>query len=296
MSEPLFQHIYLKEDQSYNILKVDRPYFIVPWHLHPEIEIMSIVKGEGSRFIGDSIENFGPGDLVIVGSNIPHCWKSSLRHHESNPVYKAEARVILFRKECFGDEFFKTFEMKNVREMFTRARRGILFTGKTSAQVSEKISKAYTEKSVKRFISFIDILNDLAESSEYKLLSSIGYKPDLFESDVQRLNKVFDFLILNFNEPLSLNDIASRAYMSPTAFCRYFKSHTNKTVISFLNEIRVGYAKKLLIENERNIGDIHFLCGFYNASNFYEQFKKIARCSPLQYRKQHENKLNNFID
>jgi len=101
--------------------------------------------------------------------------------------------------------------------------------------------------------------------------------------------------MLNFNKHLQLGDIASQAYMSPTAFCRYFKLHTNKTVVSFLNELRIGYAKKLLIENEHSVSDIHYLCGFHNASNFYEQFKRAAGCSPLQFRKRHENKaLNAF--
>ncbi len=181
--------------------------------------------------------------MVVIGSHLPHCWKSGLRHYQPETTFNAEARVILFQKKSFGEEFFKLFEMKHISEMFVRAQRGILFTGKTCPRVSEKIHKAYTEKGVSRFLSFVDILNDLAESRDYRLLCSIGYKPDLFESDAERLNRVFDFLILNFNEPLLLKDIASQAYMSSTAFCRYFKSHTNKTVINFLNELRVGHAK-----------------------------------------------------
>lgn len=290
MSEPLFQHIYLKEAQSYNILKVDRPYFIVPWHLHPEIEIMLITKGNGSRFVGDSIENYEIGDLVIVGSNLPHCWKSGPQHYEPEINYRAGARVILFRTECFGEHFFKISELKEIHELFLRAERGICFSGKTKTVVAEKIARAYSLSGVKRFMSFIDILNDLATSTEYKLLSSPSYKSNLFDGDMQRLNKVFDYLMLNYNKPIRLEDIAAEAYMSPTAFCRYFKSHTNKTVFNFLNELRIGYAKKMLIENNINISDIHYLCGFHNASNFYEQFKKIAGSSPLQFRKQHGNK------
>lgn len=286
----LFQHINLEDEQSFNILKVNRPYFIVPWHLHPEIEIMLIVKGTGSRFVGDSFENFEPGDLVMVGSYLPHCWKNSLKHYQQDSSGKADARVILFKQECFGEKFFKISELKNIKNLFIRAQRGVLFTGKTNISVSKKIIKAYSQKNYKRFISFIDILNDLAESTEYRLLSGTNYKPDLYKSDVNRLNKVLDFLSLNYHEPLRLEDIAAQAYMSPNAFCRYFKSHTNKTVINFLNELRIGYAKKLLLQNKKNISDIYSLCGFYNASNFYEQFRKITHCSPLQFRKQHEQK------
>src|SRR5690606_25847739 len=266
MSEPLFQHIYLKDEQSYNILHVDRPHFVVPWHLHPEIEIMSIVGGEGNRFVGDSVENFEPGDLVMVGSNLPHVWKSGSRHYESNAAYRATAYVVLFKTESFGNGFFDISELKKIKELFARAERGVCFSGRTSQSVAKKIVDAYSHTGVKRFTLFIDILNDLAESPEYRLLSSIGYKSTLFDNDMQRLNKVFDYLTLNFNRPLRLDEIATKAYMSPTAFCRYFKSHTNKTVIGFLNELRIGHAKKLLIENKSNISDIHFSCGFHNAS------------------------------
>lgn len=291
MSEPIFQHIYLNDDESYNILKVDRPFFVVPWHVHPEIEIMSIVDGEGSRFVGDHIENFTAGDLVVVGSNLPHCWKNGPCHYEQDSASRAKARVILFREESFGHGFFSIKELKNIREMFRRAQQGICFKGRTAANAAEKILNAYEQGGAKRFISFVDILNDLAESKEYKLLTSEGYRPPLFTSDMQRLNKVVDHLMENFQKPIKLDDVASLAYMSPTAFCRYFKNHTNKTVFRFLNELRVGFAKKLLLEDKDNISDIHYICGFHNASNFYEQFKKIAGCSPLQFRKQYKNRL-----
>lgn len=294
MSEPIFQHIYLQEEQTYNVLKVDRPYFVVPWHLHPEIEIMAITAGEGTRFVGDSVENFTAGDLVIVGSNLPHCWKSSPRHYETESVLRAKAQVILFRQENFGERFFNISELRQIQEMCTRAQRGICFTGQTGIDASEKIADAYRKSGVKRFLTFIDLLNDLSESTEYRLLSSVSYKSELFAADMQRLNKVFDYLMLNFDQPLKLEEIAAQAYMSTTAFCRYFKSHTNKTVFNFLNELRVGHARKLLIEGNSNISDIHYSCGFPNASNFYEQFKKIAGCTPLRFRKQHDRSFSRF--
>jgi AraC-like DNA-binding protein len=178
-----------------------------------------------------------------------------------------------------------------VKDMLARAQRGISFSGKSAASVSQKISKAYNQHGVRRFIAFIDILNDLAEISEYRHLSSVDYKPTILADDMNRLNKVIDFLTKNFQRPLSLEQIAAEAFMSPTAFCRYFKEHTNKTVIRFVNELRVGHAKKLLTHDRSNVSDIHYDCGFPNASNFYEQFNKIAGCSPLKFRKQQEGRL-----
>jgi len=288
--EPLFQHIYLKEEESYNILKVNRPYFVVPWHQHPEVEIMSIVHGEGNRFVGDSVENYERGDLAIVGSNVPHCWKSGSRHYQEDPLFRAKARVILFKQESFGDEFFNISEMKSIKNLLLRAERGVLFDGKTRARATEGIAQAYAQSGLKRFLTFLEVLYMLAESKEYRLLASVNYKSNVFDRDMQRLNKVFDYLMLNYQKEVRLEEVAAEACMSVTAFCRYFKMHTNKTVFSFLNEIRVGYAKKLLMEKTDKINDIHYRCGFYNSSNFYEQFKKIVGCTPLQFRKQHEGK------
>jgi AraC-like DNA-binding protein len=291
MHEPLFQRIHLAENQSYNVLKVDRPYFVVPWHVHPEIEIMLVVQGEGTRFVGDSVERFEPGDLVMVGANLSHVWKNSTRHYEENTGLRAKARVILFGEDCFGPAFFKVPEMQPVQALLQRAERGIVFHGKTRQGVADKIFRAHAQEGIKRFLTFIDILHDLARSREFTLLSSVGYSQSMQADDMSRINKVLDYLMRDFRNPIRLEDIAARANMAPTSFCRYFKSRTNKTVISFVNELRVGYAHKLLIETPHTITDIAYECGFNNVSNFYRQFQTITGRSPLQYRREHEEKL-----
>jgi AraC-like DNA-binding protein len=290
MQEPLFQRIHVAEDQSYNILKVKRPYFVVPWHFHPELEIMLVVEGEGTRFVGDSIERFGAGDLVMVGANLSHVWKNSARHYEGHAGVWAKAKVILFREDCFGKDFFSASEMRGIKALFGRAGQGIVFSGKTKASVSGKIHQAYAQAGVKRFLTFIDILHELAASQEYRLLTSAGYTQSMQAGDWQRLNKVLDYLLGNFHQPIRLEEVAAQANMSPTAFCRYFKSRTHKTVTGFINELRVGYAHKQLIETQLGISQICYECGFNNVSNFYEQFHKITGCSPLQYRKEHQQK------
>ena len=293
MHEPLFQRIHVAENQSYNVLKVDRPYFVVPWHFHPEIELMLVVEGEGTRFVGDSIDRFGPGDLVMVGANLSHVWKNGAAHYEEPSGIRAKARVILFRDDCFGAPFFKTPEMQPVQALFQRAQRGIHFYGKTQQVVAEKVFKAYSQQGTKRLLTFLAILHDLANSADYSLLSTLSYTQSMDASDMARLNTVLNFLMSGFRTPLRLEDVAAQASMSPTAFCRYFKSRTNKTVISFINELRVGYAHKLLIETPGKISDICFDCGFNNLSNFYEQFQTITGRSPAQYRKDHLEKQMN---
>lgn len=293
MHEPLFQRIHVAENQSYTVLRVDRPYFVVPWHFHPEIELMMVVEGEGTRFVGDSIDRFGPGDLVLVGANLSHVWKNGATHYAEPSGIRAKARVILFRDDCFGDSFFKTPEMQPVRALFQRAERGIFFYGETQQAVAEKISNAHSQQGIRRLLTFLDILHDLANSEEYRLLSTLSYTQSMGAGDIARLNTVLNFLVTEFRNPLRLEEVAAQANMSPTAFCRYFKSRTNKTVVGFINELRVGHAHKLLLETPAKVADISFACGYNNQSNFYEQFQLITGRSPAQYRKEHLKKQMN---
>ncbi|KQC02181.1 AraC family transcriptional regulator [Pedobacter sp. Hv1] len=292
MTQPIFQHIYAHNEQSYSILKVYRPYFIVPWHTHPEIELMHIVKGEGTRFVGDSIEQYEAGDVVLVGANLPHCWKSGPKHYDSETKLQAIAKVALFREDSFGKSFFELTEFKKIGELIQRAQRGIRFTGKTASRIGDKLIKAYGLKDINRFMAFMDILDDLSKSTDFYYLTSLQYKMDYSESDQRRLSDVMNYILNNYRNTIALKDIADKAYMTPSSFCRYFKAHTNKTVVQFINELRISYAQKLLTEVDHNISLVCYASGFQNTSNFYEQFKKIVGCTPFQYKK---TKNGNFI-
>ena len=287
MNGPSYQKIHLKDHKSFNILQVDRPFFIVPWHVHPEVEIMLVTSGHGTRFVGDSIESFKPYDLVMVGSNVPHVWKNGHEHYEEGSTLLAEAHVILFKSDCFGKDFFSIPEMNAVNELFIKAERGLKFEGKTKEKVSEKIKEAYARQGTGQILGLIEILDELSRSKEYSFLSSSGYNQKVKVSDLQPLNNVIDFIMKNFRKEITLTQVADVANMAPTAFCRYFKRSANKTVVQFINELRIGYAHKLLMETRTNVEQICFESGFNNVSNFYEQFRKITGKSPFRYRKEH---------
>lgn len=291
MQKPLFQKIHLTEGKSFNILKVDRPYFIVPWHFHPEVEIMLITNGKGTRFVGDNIEEFSKYDLVMVGANLTHVWKNSPEHYDEFSDLRAEARVILFREDCFGKDFFNIQEMKEVKNLLIKAGRGLKFFGNTKYSVIRKILAAYEQSELERFVSLIQILRELSLSKEYSLLSSIGYVQQTLNSDMHQLDIILDYIMKNFRNEIKLEQISKLANMSPTAFCRYFKSRTNKTLMQFINELRIGYAKRMLVESNDNISTICFDCGYNNISNFYDHFHKITGSLPSQFREAHYNKL-----
>jgi AraC-like DNA-binding protein len=251
---------------------------------------MLITNGTGTRFIGDSIETFKPYDLVIVGSHLTHVWKNSIDHYEESSELRAEARVILFREDCFGKNFFDLAEMLEIKNLLSRSKRGIEIFGNSKRKIANKILAAYEQNELDRFLSLIQILKDLSQTNEYRVLSSIGYVQQIQSSDLADLNIILDYLIKNFKNNINLQQVASLANMTPTGFCRYFKKSTNKTLIQFVNELRIGYAKSKLIETRENISTICFESGFNNISNFYDHFYKITRKHPSKFRDEHSNK------
>lgn len=290
MKTPLFIKLHLP-DRPYDMQKVTKPYFIVPWHFHPEIEIMLVTIGRGTRFVGDSIEYFEPYDLVLLGPNLAHVWKNEQEHYREGSQLAAQCIYTVFREESFGKDFFNVPEMSKIKQLLARSTGGIKFEGKTKIRVAEKIIEAFGQTGVEQFISLVGILNELSLSEEYTFLSTIGYDQKVQASDMHRLNGVLDFLMKNFRNEIKLEQVASIASMSPTSFCRYFKSRTNKTVIQFLNEIRIGHAHKLLIETQYNMDQISAESGYKNVSNFYEQFQKITGKSPFKFRKEHSESI-----
>lgn len=295
MKKALFQKIREQENLSFNLLHVKRPFFKVPWHFHPEIEIMLIINGEGTRFVGDSVSNFEPGDLVMIGPNLSHVWKNSDVHYESNPNVVAEAFVILFRADCFGKDFFQLCEMSEIMKLIRSAERGIVFSKNLSGKLSEKFIGAYNSPSVfEKFMIFLEILNQLSIAKEYSFLTSPGYLLQDRSFDLERLNHVLDYVMLHYRESISLEYAAKLAHMSVPAFCRYFKNRTNKTFIQFINELRIGYAHRRLIETQHSIVEICYECGYGQLSNFYKQFQLLSGCSPAVYRKAHEKKKIDF--
>ena len=190
-----------------------------------------------------------------------------------------------------GKDFFNIPEMHKIKELITRSERGIKFGDKAKSLVIDKILEASQLTGVDQFISLIGILNQLSQSDDYSYLSTIGFNGKIQSFDLQRLNRVLEYVMANFKNDIKLEEVAGEANMSPTSFCRYFKNRTNKTVMQFINEIRIGYAHKMLVETQYNVEQICYECGFKNVSNFYEQFQKITGKSPFKYRKEHNERV-----
>ncbi len=256
--------------------------FNYPYHFHPELELTLILHGAGKRFVGDSIEDFSAGDLVLLGKNLPHCWLD----YGKNPE-EVKAVVIQFSEDCFGKDFFKLPEMERCQRLLVKASKGIFFHSGVG-HIRGKMAALPSLSNVHKLVSLIDILNDLAalRPANSKVLSKIDYAFRSESSLFTRINKVYDFVYQNFKGEIRLDELADLVHMNVSAFCHYFKKSTGKTFSQFVNEIRIGYACKLLIETDFTVAQVCFECGYNGLSNFNKVFKAITLYSPLNYRKE----------
>jgi AraC-like DNA-binding protein len=274
-----YEKIPNNDDTSFLARKISVPYFDTPLHFHPEYELTLILRGNGKRFVGDSVENFEGEDLVLLGSNLPHFWRSDKSLRENCPI--SEAIVVQFSVDFVNNILGKLPECKLIISMLNLAKSGIKF----SDSLTLLFEKLLIEKGAKRLSLLIEILEKLSQSTDYQILATKNFniKPD--DSENERMRKVLEFTLDNFQNEISINEIADLANLTVPSFCRYFKSRTRKTYIDYLNEIRISHARKLLINNELGISQIGLECGFQNLSNFHRIFKKQVGTTPLVYRK-----------
>ena len=267
------------------ILNENAAHFYPYWHFHPQYEIMLIESSSGTRYVGDSISLFGDGDITLMGSNIPHLFRSHPEYFDPKSEKRAKATVLYISDIFIHSDFFNLMETLAIKELMQLSKRGLLIVGESKAEVAVRLQKIAKGSGMQRLIDFISLLHFIATKGEYEVLSSLGFSQSLDQGDLSRLNKIFDYLLKQFQKNITLHEISNIANMSPASFCRYFKERTNKTLITFLNEIRIGHACKLLIENKNmNISQICYDCGFNNLTNFNIQFKKIKKMTPLAFR------------
>ncbi len=261
-------------------------HFLKVWHYHPELELVLVLKSEGTRFIGDNIEQFSKGDIVLIGKNLPHMLLNDKEYFEAGSKLEAQALSIHFNEHFAGKEFFNMSEMLLIKNLIEKAKHGIKFSGDLKL-VTKWMKNIEKLEGFDKTIKFFKILNLLSKHKDYKLLSSSGFINSFKMTGKKNLENVYEYIIKNFKENITLTDVANVAHMNPSAFSRFFKRVNRKTFSEYLNEVRVGYSCKLLIENKNNISEICFESGFNNISNFNRQFKKTMQYSPTEYIKLH---------
>jgi AraC-like DNA-binding protein len=269
----------IKKPQENIILQEDKVFtFFEKLHYHEEIQISFIVKGEGKLIVGNTIHTYKSGDIIAIGSNIPHLFQSKKND------FKSHMLSIFFSYDAFGDDFFNLSEMQDIKAFFDSIKYGISLNSQNN-EFGNLFLRLFNANRFELFITFLTILKDLSTAS-VTLLNDQLYKKGLSTDQGERLQLIFDYVMNNFQKDIKLRTVANMVHMSPNAFCRFFKQRSNKSFFTFITEVRIAHACELLMGNEDcYITEIAQESGFNTISNFNKHFKSIKGLSPRKYQK-----------
>lgn len=264
-------------------------HFDPTWHSHAEYQLFSILEGTGTRFIGDSIRSFAPGELVFTGPHLPHLWRSDEVYFERKSALKTRGIVIYFNEHFLGKEILDKDEFVLINKLFKKSMRGLEFYGDTKDKVADLMDKLTHLNGMNSVLLLLQILTLLAETRNYHYVTPLTYDNPLKETETVRMNTVYEFIFKNFRKKITLNDGAALLHMTATSFSRHFSVLNNKTFSRFLSEIRIKHACKMLTESEESISGVCYSSGFNTLSNFNIQFKAIMKKTPMAYKKEFLN-------
>lgn len=269
----------LNQEDLFILLDNHNAKFDYQMHFHSDYELNLVLNASGKRLVGDSLENFGDEELILLGPNIPHAWKAPTDE-------KTHVITLQFQDKILHSFLLEKRLFSSVKLMLERSFRGIDFSSDTKKRVIPRLLNLTQSQGFNTYLEFFSILYELSITPDHRLLASSSYDVSnvIRESKSRRIAKVCDYINENFNRPILTSEVAELIGMTESAFSHFFKKRTNRSFIIYLNEIRIGHATKLLLETTHSIAEISFLCGFSNISNFNRTFKKIKGATPSEYR------------
>ena len=271
---------------SFNLKQFKQSNLNSQWHFHPEIELMCIHHGVGTQFIGDNVKRFEAGDIILIGSNLPHFWR-----YDEDSISKQDdilySTAIHFKESLWGEGFMDFPENTLLKNVIAKAQRGLLISGKTRDLVYAIVEKLKVAEGTFRLIHLLECLATIAvaKTQEITPLSSLSFESQSSAYEQERINAIYEFSFNNFKEKIPLEVISAEVGLIPTSFCRYFKAKTGKSFTEFIVELRIGNACKLLQQNRLNIKQICYDSGFKNFSSFHKHFKAITGLTPQNYQR-----------
>jgi len=272
-------------DRSFIVFQEVGKYFPDPWHYHPEYELVLVRKSTGRRMVGDHIGFFDEGDLVFMGPMLPHVWVNDPLFISGEANYPADAIVVQFVESFLGDKLMHVPEMEAFNDFLRISDRGMVIKGNARKLITQLMESMLQMNGLQRLSSLFSIFDILARTAEYELLASPVFTQDTHFKSSEHFRKINEYIMQNFHRDISLSEIASIANMAITTFCNFFKSHYRVTFVEYLNTVKIGHACKLLSQNEMNIVEVAYECGFNNLANFNKQFKSFKQMTPSEYKK-----------
>lgn len=282
--------LVLKNDDSFikqrvNIFIKEVPCLDTAWHYHEEYELLYVTKSTGIRFVGDNVGPFNPGELVLVGSYLPHLWRNDEAYYEADGKLIVQTVVLKFLPNFMGEGTFDNPEFIGIKNLLEQSNFGVSFNKKVSENLHKDLMEITDLSKGKQSINLLNILYKLSlcEEEDKTILSSTDMRQ--FSTDnPDRLDSVIRYISDNYKSDISLGDVADIACMTTNSFCRFFKKMTNKSFTGFLNEIRIRNASRMLIQDDMPISEICYSVGYKSIPNFNKQFKSIMGDTPKAYR------------
>jgi AraC-like DNA-binding protein len=271
-------------DHSFTVRKDVGAEMLSSWHYHPEVELLLIKRSSGTCLIGDFVGPFKNNDVYLFGSNLPHTFRHERKYLHRADQKNGESVVILFEQELWGSHFLSLPESQCLVRLIETSKLGLRIKGETRKKVARIAEEMMNESPTKRMIHLLSALEIIASSQEYETISSNGFFHEVNSLDQSRINKIFEYTFNNFQRKILVEDVAALIAMGKHSFCRYFKAKTRKTYLDFLIEVRIGHACRLLVEQDMNVAEIGYACGYNNISHFYHQFKAVTNKHPLEYK------------
>ncbi|MFM7604067.1 MAG: helix-turn-helix domain-containing protein [Prosthecobacter sp.] len=253
------------------------------WHHHPEIEITLVKRGGTERWVGDRLTPLTPGDLVLLGSDLPHDFRNDRSAHRGSK--NVEAIVVQFMPHLLGLDSLLHPSMKSLQRLFQRARLGLEIRGAARRRATRMLERIARAKGLPRVILLLELLHDLSGSRELREIASPGFDAAIGAASSDRIGTVTAHIEGHLSEPFFVSELAAMTGLSESAFSRLFKTCTNRTVPQYVNELRIARACRLLAETDQTVNQIAAECGYPNASHFQRQFHRQQQRSPLTYRK-----------
>jgi len=270
----------LTPSDCFTIFSRTKQKFDFPLHYHEEYELNLILNAKGAkRVVGGHIDVIDEVELVLVGPNLYHAWFT----HQCQSEAITEV-TIQFHKDLFDDRFLKRNQLNFVRNMLDHSQRGVLFSPETIALLKDRILSLDKKSGFDSVLELLSILHDLSVSRNFKTLSDLSFSNDRFQYNSRRIERVFEYMNINYNRQVTLAEVSKLANMPEASFSRFIKKRTGKTFIDTLNEIRLGHASRMLIDTTNTIAEIAYKCGFNNISNFNRIFKRKKLCIPKEFR------------
>ncbi|MEL6923881.1 MAG: AraC family transcriptional regulator [Bacteroidota bacterium] len=286
MRQKIGQIKQLTKGENYQVYVYTDIHLDYPMHYHArEYELCLHYGCQGTRFVGDHIDNFGIEDLAFLAPGVPHCW---FGHHDSGEYRNANAKVVViqFNRDFIGEHLLDTPSFQSISNLMHNSQRGMLFYHDTKTDIARRMLKMKEVNNMDQYIEILALLNQLSKSSDWEYLCSPAYSFKAEAGESEKFKIVHSFIMANYTRKLKLAEVAALINLSPSAFSHYFKKQTYRSFSSYVNELRIGYATRLLIETDHTISEAAYASGFNNLSNFNRIFKKLKKISPSDLRRQ----------